>query len=83
LHCDTDYAIFIYNHITLEGVRTICIIAWHIDNGLAGSNNHKFLNWVKLQLTNHFGLTDFGAVTKYLGVKIEHDWKSHELWMHQ
>ncbi|KIJ10392.1 hypothetical protein PAXINDRAFT_41211, partial [Paxillus involutus ATCC 200175] len=73
LQCDADYAVFIYDHVTVEGVHVICIIAWHVDDGLASSNNHKFLDWVKKQIADHFGLSDLGPVTKYLGVDIKRD----------
>jgi hypothetical protein len=51
LHCNADYAVFIFDHINAEGTRVICIIAWHVDDGLVGSNNCHFLNQTKQQIT--------------------------------
>jgi hypothetical protein len=82
-HCEADYTIFIYHHITNKGVHVICIITWHIDDGLAGSNNRKFLDWIKGHITECFGITDLGLVTKHLGVQYAHSHTTHELWMHQ
>ncbi|KIK90603.1 hypothetical protein PAXRUDRAFT_151533, partial [Paxillus rubicundulus Ve08.2h10] len=76
-------AVFIYDHITLEGVHIICIITWHIDDGLAGSNNQKFLDWIKKQIGDHFGISDLVFVTKYLDIETKHDHTLQQLWMHQ
>jgi hypothetical protein len=83
LHCDADYTIFIFDHINAEGTRVVCIIAWHVDDGLAGSNNCHFLNQTKRQITERFGITDLGAVTNYLGIQFTCDCHTRELWMHQ
>lgn len=83
LHCEADYAVFIFDHIDVHGVRIICIIAWHVDDGLAGSNNRAFLDKTKGQIAECFGITDLGPVTKYLGIQFIRDRKTHELWMHQ
>jgi hypothetical protein len=83
LHCEADYAVIIFDHINAQGVRVICIIAWHIDNGLAGSNNHAFLDQTKSQIAKRFGITDLGAVSKYLGIQFIRDHKTRELWVHQ
>lgn len=83
LRCDADYAVFIFDHVNGEGVRIICIIAWHVDDGLAGSNNRPFLDRTKGQIAERFGITDLGPVTKYLGIQFIRDRKTRELWMHQ
>lgn len=72
LCCKADYAVFVYNHVNSEGVHVICIIAWHIDDGLAGCNNRKFLDWVKGHITDRFGITDLGPVVKHLGIQYVH-----------
>jgi hypothetical protein len=46
IHCEADYAVFVYDNIMDKGVHMICIIAWHVDDGLAGSNSQKFLDWI-------------------------------------
>jgi hypothetical protein len=83
LYCEANYAIFIYNHINSEGVHVICIIAWHIDDSLAGCNNHKFLDWIKGHITDYFGIVYLGPVVKHLGVQYVHLHTTQELWMHQ
>lgn len=83
LCCDADYTVFIFGHVNGEGVRVMCIIAWHVNDGLVGCNNRTFLDCTKAQIAKHFGITDLGAITKYLGVQFSHDCKMHELWMHQ
>jgi hypothetical protein len=83
LRCEADYAVFIFDHVNAEGVRVICIIAWHVDDGLAGSNNRAFLDRTKHQIADRFGITDLGAVSKYLGIQFIRDRQTCELWMHQ
>ncbi|KIJ18238.1 hypothetical protein PAXINDRAFT_71924, partial [Paxillus involutus ATCC 200175] len=55
----------------------------HVDNGLSSSNNHRFLHWIKKQIADHFSLSDLGPVMKYLGVNIQRDQGTRQLWMHQ
>jgi hypothetical protein len=81
--CKADYAVFIYHHVTNKGVHVICIIAWHVDDGLAGSNNRKFLDWIKGRIAERFGIADLGPVTKHLGVQYARSRTTCELWMHQ
>jgi hypothetical protein len=83
IRCDADYAVFIYNRTTSQGVQVTCIIAWHVDDGLAGSNDRKFLNWIKGRIAERFGIADLGPVVKYLGVQFVRSRATHELWMHQ
>jgi hypothetical protein len=83
MRCEADYAVFIFNHVDSEGTQIICIIAWHVDDGLAGTNNCKFLDQTKSKIKDRFGITDLGPVTKYLGVQFVHCQKMRQLWMHQ
>ena len=83
LRCDADYAVFIYDTIDRAGTRTVCIIAWHVDDGLAAANQHVFLDWVKKQIGERFGIADLGPVVKYLGIQFERGRATRELWMHQ
>lgn len=83
LRCDVDYADFIYDHTDANGVCTVCIIAWHVDDGLAAANGRVFLTWVKTQIAEYFGLANLGPVTKHLGVQFECSRLLRELWMHQ
>ena len=44
---EADLAVFTYQKTLPDGSLIICIITWHIDDGLGGSNNRQYLNWVK------------------------------------
>jgi hypothetical protein len=83
VQCEADYMVFIFNHLDSEGTRIICIIVWHVDDRLAGANNRKFLDQTKSKITDRFGITDLGPVTKYLGVQFVRCRKTRQLWMHQ
>lgn len=83
LRCEADYAVFIYDTIDSTGTRTVCLIAWHVDDGLAAANQRAFLDWVKKQIGERFGIADLGPVVKYLGIQFERDRATRELWMHQ
>jgi len=83
IRCDADYAVFIFNHVNAKGVRIVCIIAWHVDDGLAGANNCVFLDQTKSKIVEHFGITDLGPVSKYLGIQFTRNCQMCELWMHQ
>jgi hypothetical protein len=80
---EADYAIFMYDHVNGEGERIICIITWHVDDGLAAASNRPFLISIKGQITKCFGITDLRPVSKHLGIQFERDCMSCELWMHQ
>lgn len=83
LQCEADYAVFVYDHINSERVHVIFIIAWHIDDGLAGCNNRKFLDWIKGCIADSFSIMDLGPVVKHLGIQYVHSHATRELWMHQ
>jgi len=83
LRCDADYAVFIYDAVDAKGTRVVCIIGWHVDDGLAAANQRAFLDWVKKQIGERFGIADLGPVVKYLGIQFERERATHELWMHQ
>ncbi|KIJ15303.1 hypothetical protein PAXINDRAFT_40921, partial [Paxillus involutus ATCC 200175] len=76
-------AVFIYNMTRADGTRVICIIIWHVDDGLGGSNNRKFLDWVKGKIGERFGISDMGSVMMYLRIKIEQNRETREIWIHQ
>ncbi|KAG6326703.1 hypothetical protein ID866_12385, partial [Astraeus odoratus] len=63
---DVDRVVFIYQK---EG--TICLMAWHVNDGLAGCNNPSFLATLKHCLHLCFRISDMGLVTKYLGIQFE------------
>ena len=77
-----DLAVFIFDKME-SGARVICIIVWHVDDGLAGSNSRQFLDWVKKTIADRFGISDMGAVSIYLGIQIERNRDTKEIWIHQ
>jgi hypothetical protein len=77
-----DHAVFIFDDIK-SGTRVICIISFHVDDGLGTSNSPPFLAWVKQKIDKRFGIKDLGAVSRFLGIQFERDRSSHQLWMHQ
>ncbi|KIK15938.1 hypothetical protein PISMIDRAFT_16132 [Pisolithus microcarpus 441] len=80
---DVDLAVFILDRVEEDGRRVICIIIWHIDDGLGSCNSRHFLNWVKGKISEHFGISDLGPVTLYLRIEIERRRETREIWIHQ
>ena len=76
--CEADHAIFSLHRDEIQ-----CLLAWHVDDGMAGSNNDLFLSETKHCLHAWFGITDMGPITKYLGIQFECDRSTRELWIHQ
>ena len=76
--CEADHAVFFFCR---DGIN--CLLAWHVDDGMAGSNNGPFLDETKHRLHMRFGITDMGAIAKYLGIQFEQDRTTRELWIHQ
>ena len=78
IQCEVDHAVFFFHR---NGV--CCLLAWHVDDGMAGSNNASFLDEKKHRLHVRFGITDMGAIAKYLGIQFKQDQTTKELWIHQ
>ena len=76
--CEADHAVF-----SLRRDEVQCLLAWHVDDGMAGSNNSLFLSETKRRLHARFGIMDMGPITKYLGIQFERDRSTRELWIHQ
>ena len=76
--CEIDHAVFFFHR---NGV--FCLLAWHVDDGMAGSNNDSSLDETKRCLHAQFGITDMGAIKKYLGIQFKHDQTTRELWIYQ
>lgn len=82
--CAVDHAVFTYDRVdSLTSLRIICIIGFHVDDGLGTSNSSRFLKWVKGKIDERFGIKDLGAVTKFLGIQFERHRKARRLWLHQ
>lgn len=80
---DIDLTVFIFDKLERDGRRVICIIVWHVDDGLGGCNSRYFLNWVKGKIGERFGISDLGPVSLYLGIEIERRRETREAWIHQ
>lgn len=80
--CPVDYAVFLFDSDT-SGSRIICIIGFHVNDGMGTSNSLAFLTWVKKQIHLRFGIKDMGPITKFLGIQFERDHDSCQLWLHQ
>jgi hypothetical protein len=85
IRTNSDHALFYYDKAesAINTVHTRCLIGWHVDDGMAVSNNRPFLEQVKRRITERFGIKDLGPVTKYLGIQFERDRTSRKIWMHQ
>jgi hypothetical protein len=84
LRCAVDHTVFTYDRIdNTTAAHIICIIGFHVDDGLGTSNSHPFLNRVKAEIDKRFGITDLGAVNKFLGIQFERDHVACRLWLHQ
>jgi len=81
--CAVDYAVFVYDQQDSNGNHTFCVIGWHVDDSLGTSNSPRFLAHVKGKINARFGIKDFGAVNKFLGIQFERDRLTRHLWMHQ
>lgn len=80
---DVDLAVFFFDKTGDDGLRIVCVIVWHVDDGLGGCNSRRFLDWVKLRIGERFGISDLGAVSLYLGIEIERRRETREVWIHQ
>jgi hypothetical protein len=49
--CAVDHAVFIYDKSTPSAGHILCIISWHVDNGMGTSNSKPFLTYVKGRIT--------------------------------
>lgn len=78
IHCDTDYAVFIFDHTNGKDMRIMYIIAWHVNDSLVGANNHAFLDQTKSKIAERFGITNLRPVTKYLSIQFFHSRQMHK-----
>jgi hypothetical protein len=81
-HCAVDHTVFLFDKV-LSSTHTICIIGFHVDDGLGTSNSSPFLAFIKQKIDQRFRIKDMGPVRKCLGIQFECDLATHQLWMHQ
>jgi hypothetical protein len=77
-----DHAVFVFNAIW-SGDQVHCILAMHVDDGLAGCNSASFLAFIKAEIGKAFGIKDLGPLRMFLGVQFEHNLATQEIWIHQ
>jgi hypothetical protein len=77
-----DHAVFIFKGIW-SGHDVHCILAMHVDDGLAGCNSRAFLDFIKAEIGKAFGIKDLGPLHTFLGVQFERNLKTREIWIHQ
>jgi len=77
-----DHALFIFNR-TWGSALVHCLLAVHVDDGLAGCNSEEFLSFVKSEINKRFGIKDLGPLKTFLGVQFEREHLAKEIWIHQ
>ena len=48
-----------------------CLLAMHVDDGMAGSTSIQFLTFIKDEIKMAFGIKDLGPLKNFLGVQFE------------
>jgi len=77
-----DHALFIFKR-TWQSTLVHCLLAMHVDDGLAGCNSDDFLTFIKLEIGKRFGIKDLGPVKSFVGIQFERDYLKREIWIHQ
>ena len=62
LRSEFDHTIFIYKH-PWHGEEVHCLLAMHVDDGLARCNSMDFLGFIKDEIRKAFGIKDLGPLT--------------------
>ena len=72
-HAESDHALFYYDELenATSSVHVCCFMGWHVNNGMAASTSHPFLQHIKSSIAECFGLKELGPITWYLGMKFE------------
>jgi hypothetical protein len=77
-----DHALFIFKR-EWRSALVHCLLAMHVDDGLAGCNSNDFLTFIKLEIGKRFGIKDLGPVKSFVGIQFERDYLTREIWIHQ
>jgi len=77
-----DHAVFVYKRLW-NGEEVHCLLAMHVDDGLAGCTSIEFLTFIKGEIKKAFGIKDLGPLRTFLGVQFERNLETRELWIHQ
>ena len=65
-----DHAVFVYKR-EWRGEAVHCLLAMHVDDGMAGSTSIQFLTFIKGEIKMAFGIKDLGPLKNFLGVQFE------------
>jgi hypothetical protein len=82
LRSEFDHAVFIFKR-PWGGEDVHCLMAMHVDDGLAGCTSMKFLVFIKDEIRKAFGIKDLGPLRNFLGVQFKRNKETCELWIHQ
>jgi hypothetical protein len=82
LRSEFDHAVFVYKR-PWGGEEVHCLLAMHVDDGMAGSTSSRFLTFIKAEIKKAFGIKDLGPLKNFLGVQFERNMETCELWIHQ
>ena len=82
LRSEFDHAVFVYKR-PWGGEAVHCLLAMHVDDGMAGSTSMQFLIFIKGEIKKAFGIKDLGPLRNFLGVQFERSIETCELWIHQ
>jgi hypothetical protein len=77
-----DHAVFIFKG-SWGGEEVHCLVAMHVDDGMAGCTSMDFLTFLKEEIRKAFGIKDLGPLRNFLGVQFERNLATCELWIHQ
>jgi len=80
-HSEFDHALFIFKRMWRSAL-VHCLLAMHIDNGLAGCNSDDFLTFIKLEIRKRFGIKELGPVKSFMGIQFDRDYLTREIWIH-
>ena len=82
LRSEFDHAVFVFKR-AWGGEEVHCLLAMHVDDGMAGSTSKSFLTFIKGEIKKAFGIKDLGPLRNFLGVQFERNLDTRELWIHQ
>jgi hypothetical protein len=82
MRSELDHALFVYKR-PWGGSDVHCLLAMHVDDGLAGSTSMDFLGFIKGEIKKAFGIKDLGPLKIFLGIQFERNLETRELFIHQ
>ena len=82
MHSEFDHAVFILK-CPWGGEEVHCLLAMHIDDGLARCTSMIFLTFIKCEIKKAFRIKDLGPLQNFLSGQFECNLETCELWIHQ